>query len=112
MPHLDRLEISPQDVKTKLDQKEDFVLLDCREQNEYDLVHIAPSRLVPMSELEQKVDELKDLQEKEIVVYCHHGRRSMMVTRWMLEHGFAHVKSMAGGIDRWSEEIDPALQRY
>ena len=112
MPSGNQLEISPQDVKKKLDQKEDFVLIDCREQDEYNLVRIEHSRLVPMSELEQKADELKDLQDKEIVVYCHHGRRSMMVTQWMLEHGFTNVKSMAGGIDRWSEEIDPKLQRY
>ncbi len=112
MPLETPLEISPQDVKQKLDRKEDFVLIDCREQNEYDLVHIDHSRLVPMSELEQKAGELEDLKDKEIVVYCHHGRRSMMVTKWMLENGFTNVKSMAGGIDRWSEEIDSELQRY
>jgi len=112
MPPENSLEISPQDVKKKLEQKEDFVLIDCREQDEFDLVHIDHSRLVPMSELEQKAGELKDLKQKEIIVYCHHGRRSMMVTKWMFEHGFTNVKSMAGGIDRWSEEIDPKLQRY
>ncbi len=112
MPHENPLETSPQEVKNRLDRKDDFVLLDCREQGEYDLVHIENSRLLPMSELETRVGELGDLKEKEIVVYCHHGRRSMMVTTWMLAHGFSHVKSMAGGIDRWSEEIDPSLQRY
>ncbi len=112
MPRENPLETSPQEVKNRLDQKDDFILLDCREQGEYDLVHIENSRLLPMSELETRVGELGDLKEKEIVVYCHHGRRSMMVTKWMLDQGFSHVKSMAGGIDRWSEEIDPNLQRY
>lgn len=112
MPLDNPLEISPQAVKTKLDQKEDFILIDCREQDEFDLVHIAQSQLVSLSELEQKTDGLKDLQEKEIIVYCHHGRRSMTATKWLLDHGFTNVKSMAGGIDLWSEQIDSELQRY
>lgn len=112
MPRENPLETSPQEVKNRLDRQENFILLDCREQEEYDLVHIDHSRLLPMSELEKRVGELSDLKDREIVVYCHHGRRSMMVTKWMLKHGFAHVKSMAGGIDRWSEEMDPNMQRY
>lgn len=112
MPLHNTLEISPQDVKQKIDQKVEFVLLDCREQNEFDLVHIEPSRLLAMSELEQRAGELADLKEKQIIVYCHHGRRSMMVTNWLLSNGFADVKSMAGGIDLWALEIETGMTRY
>ena len=110
--NLNELEISPQTVKKMLDEKQDFVLIDCREQDEYDLVHIDPSQLVPLSLLEEKAPQIGHLKQKQLVVYCHHGRRSMMATKWLLEHGFTNVKSMAGGIDRWSEEIDPNLKRY
>jgi rhodanese-related sulfurtransferase len=65
-----------------------------------------------MSELLQRVGELKEVRESEIVVYCHHGVRSRQVANWLRGQGFAHVQSLAGGIDRWSQDIDAALPRY
>ena len=56
--------------------------------------------------------ELDALRNDEIVVYCHHGVRSRQVAHWLRGQGFAQVKSLAGGIDRWSQEIDPTLPRY
>ncbi|MBL4884052.1 MAG: rhodanese-like domain-containing protein [Planctomycetaceae bacterium] len=106
------LEVDLQTVKQKLDQNEDFVLLDCREQDEFDLVHIHQAQLLPMSLIEQKVSELDGQQDKEIIVYCHHGSRSLMVTKWLLGNGFNQVKSMAGGIDLWAEQIDSEMTRY
>ena len=109
MSSLNPLEIAPQDVKQKLDKQENFVLLDCREQDEFDLVHIEQARLLPLSELEQRASELEN---QETIVYCHHGARSMRVTRWLLNNGFSDVKSMAGGIDLWAEQIDSEMTRY
>lgn len=105
-------EIDCQTVKQKLDSNHTFLLLDCREQEEYDTVNIAESQLLPMSEIQQRIAELEEHRSAEIVVYCHHGMRSMQVTAWMLQEGFTNVKSMQGGIDAWSCEIDNSKPRY
>jgi len=106
------LEISCQAVKAKLDAGDDFVLLDCREEDEYGTVHISQAKLFPMSQLMAKAAELDPYRECEVVVHCHHGGRSMQVTRWLRQQGFAKAQSMAGGIDAWAAEIDPSLPRY
>tara|TARA_R110002095_G_scaffold35763_3_gene33588 strand:- start:2974 stop:3303 length:330 start_codon:yes stop_codon:yes gene_type:complete len=106
------LEIDCQTVKQKLDSNHPFLLLDCREQEEFNLVNIPESRLLPMSEIQQRVSELDDHREAEIIVYCHHGMRSMQVTAWLLQEGFTNVKSMQGGIDAWSCGIDDSKIRY
>ena len=106
------LEIDCRTVKTRLDAGEPLVLLDCREANEYDFVRLDSARLVPMSELPQRVGELDELRDAEIVVYCHHGVRSRQVANWLRGQGFAQVQSLAGGIDRWTLEIDATLPRY
>ena len=106
------LEIDCRTVKTRLDACDGLVLLDCRERDEYDVVRIAGSRLMPMSEITQRVSELDGEQSSEMVVMCHHGVRSRQVAAWLRQQGFANVRSMTGGIDRWSLEIDPSLPRY
>ncbi|MCA9018235.1 MAG: rhodanese [Planctomycetaceae bacterium] len=106
------LEIECKTVKQKLDNNHPFLLLDCREQEEYNLVHIPESRLLPMSEIQQRVSELDEHRESEIIVYCHHGMRSLQVTAWLQQEGFTSVKSMQGGIDAWSCEIDDSKPRY
>jgi rhodanese-related sulfurtransferase len=106
------LEIDCRSVKAKLDAGEPFVLLDCRERDEHTLVSIPEARLLPMSELPQRVGELDAGRGAEIVVHCHHGGRSLHVTLWLRQQGFDNVRSMAGGIDQWSQEIDPSLPRY
>ncbi|QDU07795.1 rhodanese-like domain-containing protein [Gimesia aquarii] len=105
-------EVDCHTVKQKIDANHEFILLDCREQEEYDLVNISASRLLPMSEIQQRVSELEVHRSEEIIVYCHHGMRSLQVTNWLLQQGFANVKSMQGGIDAWSCEIDNSKIRY
>jgi rhodanese-related sulfurtransferase len=106
------IEIDCRTVKARLDAGDPLVLLDCRERNEYDFVRLEAARLVPMSELPQRVGELDELRDAEMVVYCHHGVRSRQVANWLRGQGFAHVQSLAGGIDRWAQEIDGTLPRY
>jgi len=106
------LEIDCKSVKAKLDSKADFLLLDCREADEYQKVHIDKAKLVPMSVIQDRAGELEAYKKKEIVVYCHHGGRSLKVTHWLRSQGFTNVQSMAGGIDLWSVDIDPKLSRY
>ncbi len=105
-------EISPQKLQEMQENNANFLLLDCREQQEYDTVHIKGCQLIPMSELRDRVEEIKSPPEQEIVVYCHHGVRSQRVAYFLSQIGYTDVKSLAGGIDRWSLEIDPSLQRY
>ncbi|WP_166827715.1 rhodanese-like domain-containing protein [Thalassoroseus pseudoceratinae] len=106
------LEVSCETVHQKLEAGEDILLVDCREQAEYDTVSIDSAVLLPMSEIQARLGELESQRDKEIVIHCHHGGRSMQVTAWLTQQGFANVKSMAGGIDRWAEVINPELPRY
>jgi rhodanese-related sulfurtransferase len=91
---------------------EDFLLLDCREPDEHALVNIAGATLIPMSELASRVEELSPWRDRRIVVYCHHGGRSLRVANWLRGQGFDQAQSMAGGIDDWAVEIDRSLARY
>jgi rhodanese-related sulfurtransferase len=111
MPDLP-LEIDCETVYARLTAADGLVLLDCRESDEYATAKINAARLVPMSQLEQLVGELEHLRDAEIAIHCHHGGRSLRVARWLREQGFAKAQSMAGGIDRWSQTIDPTVPRY
>jgi rhodanese-related sulfurtransferase len=110
-PHLP-LEIDCQSVKSLLDAGEDFLLLDCREPNEHQIVSLAAARLLPMGEIPQRLEELAAARDQRIVVHCHHGGRSLRVAAWLRQQGFPGAQSMAGGIDAWAAEIDPRLPRY
>lgn len=106
------MEVDCQTVKQKLDSGEAFLFLDCREQNEYDHVKIEGTKLLPMSEIQDRVGELDEHKTGEIVIHCHHGGRSLQVAAWLTNQGFANAKSLAGGIDQWAQDIDPTLVRY
>jgi rhodanese-related sulfurtransferase len=105
-------EISPAEVKSRLDHGENFLLLDVRNPDEYETAHIEKARLLPMSELADKVAELAAWKNKPIVTYCHKGGRSLQVANWLATQGFTNVQSLAGGIDAWSTEVDPNVPRY
>ncbi len=105
-------EITCSDVKTRLDRGDNFLLLDCREEDEYAVAHIAEAKLLPMSQIAERVGEIQAWKSEPIVVHCHKGVRSLRVTSWLNAQGFENVQSMAGGIDAWSEEVDPAVPRY
>ncbi|PQO44482.1 rhodanese-like domain-containing protein [Blastopirellula marina] len=100
------------DVQNLKDSNADFLLLDCREQNEFDLVKIDGATLLPMSEIRERVGELEPQRQTHIVVYCHHGGRSMRVTQWLREQGFPKVQNMAGGIHAWAQDVDPSMPTY
>lgn len=106
------MEIHCQAVQSKLAANDEFLLLDCREQNEWEFCRIVGAMLIPMSQLQSRVAELDEHRDAAIVVYCHHGVRSLRVAMWLQQHGFSHVVSMAGGIEEWSLNVDPQVPRY
>jgi rhodanese-related sulfurtransferase len=106
------MEITPREVKAAMDAGEDIFLLDCRETEEHARASIGAAELFPMSEIQKRVAELGPQRDRHVVVHCHLGGRSLQVTHWLREQGFAHAQSMAGGIDAWSEKIDSAVPRY
>src|SRR5580693_3937917 len=107
---MDELEIKPADVKERLDRGESLVLVDVREQWEYDLCRIEGAKHVPLGSLAASLNTLPDVDE--VICYCHHGMRSLDAAAWLRFQGFAKAKSLAGGIERWSVEIDPRVPRY
>lgn len=90
------------------------VLLDCRRPEEWAFNRIAGAVHIPMNEIASRSDEVveDDDRDRAIIVYCHHGRRSLQVAATLRGLGFANVKSMAGGIDLWSMDVDRAMPRY
>ena len=102
--------IHPNELKYMIDSGRDFVLLDVREEWEYQLVHIEGAVSIPLGELPKRFGELSPIDE--IVVYCHHGMRSLDAAYLLQQLGFKSVLSVVGGIDRWASEIAPNLERY
>jgi len=105
-------EIDVQSVQELLNSKADFLLLDCREPQEFEHCRIDGSVLIPMNETPRRLDELEPYRDKRIVVHCHHGGRSHNVGQWLIGQGFQRVQNMSGGIDAWSLAIDPEIPRY
>jgi rhodanese-related sulfurtransferase len=106
------MEICCQAVHSKLAADEDFLLLDCREQDEWDYCHLAQATLIPMSQLQSRIPELESYRSSQIIVYCHHGVRSLRVAMWLQQQGFQRAASMSGGIEEWSLNVDSSIPRY
>jgi len=102
--------ISPQELKSQLEQGCDIVLIDVREEWEYNRGHIENAIMLPFEQLHQWIHEFDF--DKEIVIYSHRGVWSMTVAYILQQLGYRNVKSLAGGIDRWSIEIDSTIKRY
>lgn len=110
-----QLELSPRQVRAMMDEPgQKPLLIDCREESEWKTARIEGARLIPLGEFSAKldsiVDELED-QERPVVVHCHHGMRSLKATLLLRSRG-VEAKSMAGGIDLWSVDVDPGVPRY
>ncbi|HEY6372873.1 MAG TPA: rhodanese-like domain-containing protein [Candidatus Sulfotelmatobacter sp.] len=104
-------EITPEEVKSKLDAGESFTLLDVREPWEFQTAHIAGAKLIPMGDVPSRAHQELDPEDL-VVVLCHHGVRSMNVTVWLRQQGFEKAQSMRGGIDAWSRRIDEKVGMY
>ncbi|MDQ3224916.1 MAG: molybdopterin-synthase adenylyltransferase MoeB [Gemmatimonadota bacterium] len=104
-------EVTAEELRREREEKGgDLVLIDVREPHEWDIVHIDGARLIPLSQLPERLSELDG--HAEIVTHCHHGARSMKALEILKGAGFGKVRSLAGGIDAWAERVDRGLARY
>ena len=87
-------------------------LIDCREEGEFAHSRIEGAELIPLSQFGEKSPTRLTDPDQAVVVYCHHGMRSLNATRYLRSKGFHRTWSLQGGIDAWSEQIDPAVPRY
>ncbi len=108
---VDAWEITPLELQRRLDLGEPLVLVDVREPWEANISSIAGSLLLPLNELQYRAEEELDPLD-EIVLYCHHGVRSMEAAMVLWNLGYEQVKSLAGGVDRWAAQVDPGMPRY
>ncbi len=106
------LEIDVHSAQRLIDQSEEWLLIDCRETFEYEICRIAGSTLIPMQQVPEQVELLRSHEEKPVIVYCHHGIRSLHVVQWLRQNGFKQSQSLAGGIAEWSREIDSDVPVY
>src|SRR5229473_6492584 len=107
---MNELEITPAEAKQRLDRGDGVLLVDVREPWEFEICRIAGAKLIPMGTIPANVQALDT--DDEVIYYCHHGMRSLDVANWLRAQGVSSAKSMSGGIERWSAEIDPAVPRY
>lgn len=91
---------------------EDVMLLDVRQPWENETAQLPRSTLIPLGELEERVDEVAPPPGTLVVAYCHHGVRSLGAAAFLEQSGIHAVASLAGGIDAWSLQIDPDVPRY
>jgi rhodanese-related sulfurtransferase len=104
------IEITPAEVKAKLARGEKFAFVDVREKWEYDTSRIEGSTLIPLRTISANVVALQGAGE--VILFCHHGMRSLDAAAWLRSQGVESARSMSGGIDRWSAEVDPTVPRY
>ena len=103
-------EIDVKQVKAKLDRGDNFVLIDVREPHEYRICNIPAAKLIPLSQVAQRISELDP--NSDIVVHCKSGMRSAKACGILRQAGFQHVRNMKGGILAWSDQVDPSVPKY
>lgn len=104
-------EISPQALKAKLDAGEPVFLVDVREPEEYAICRLPGGVLISMGEVVGRLDEIQ-AADAPVVVYCHHGIRSLRAVGFLRANGIPDAVSLAGGTDAWSTQVDPTVPRY
>jgi adenylyltransferase/sulfurtransferase len=103
------LEIAPSELKARLESGDSLRLIDVREPHEFAHCRLAAAELIPMQTIPRHLAALK---QGTLVLYCHHGIRSLQAARWLRGQGVPACQSLQGGIDAWSREVDPQVPRY
>lgn len=105
-------EITPREVKAMQDRGDNFVFIDCRLPNEAAITAIRGAKLIPLQQLAQRFEEIKDKHQEKVVVHCRSGARSLQFAEALRQAGFKDVKSMAGGILLWNKDVNPGGPQY
>jgi sulfur-carrier protein adenylyltransferase/sulfurtransferase len=108
-PNVQVPEITPRELKSRLDRGDDLFILDVREPHEFQICHLK-GHLIPLGELPRRVHELDSSQE--IVAHCRSGKRSAEAVDFLRKAGFRKVLNLKGGILAWSDEVDPSVPKY
>lgn len=111
MENLD-IEITVAEVAARRAAGEKLRLLDVREDWEYEQAHLEGAEHIPLPQLPMHLEALGAESGAEIICYCHTGRRSLTAADWLRRAGVPQARSMAGGIDLWSREVDASVPRY
>ena len=105
------LEVTPQEANTAL--RGGAQIIDVREPEEFAICRIEGATLIPMQSIPAELPKLEAMaDERKLLLLCHHGVRSLQVAAWLQNQGIENCSSIAGGIDQWSQEIDPSVPRY
>lgn len=107
---MDYQTITPLELDERRKRGEQLELIDVRERIEYEMARVEGARLLPLSQFQMWSETLDP--EAEIVVMCHHGIRSAQVCSFLARQGFKKLSNLAGGIDRWSHEVDSSVPLY
>jgi sulfur-carrier protein adenylyltransferase/sulfurtransferase len=103
-------EITPEELKARLDRGDRLTIVDVREPHEYDICRLPNSVLIPLGQVGSRMHELNTSDE--IIVHCKMGGRSAKAVKQLREAGFKKIKNLTGGIDRWAQKVDPSVPRY
>ena len=107
------LELTPRELQARLNDGDHIKIIDVREPEEVAISGLEGAVLIPMPSVPAELQRLEALaDEADLAVLCHHGVRSLNVVAWLRQRGIENCFSVAGGIDRWSSEIDPTVPRY
>lgn len=108
------LEISVQETSELLSAAggKSVRLIDCREPDEWDICHIAGAELMPLTRFAEEAGSRLTDKAQRLIVYCHHGMRSLRAASWLRQQGHHSAQSMAGGIAAWADSIEPEMARY
>ena len=105
-------ELGPEELVALREAGAPLRLIDCREEDEWYLCRIEGAKLIPLSQFAELAPARLPDKAEHLVVYCHHGVRSLRATLWLRQQGYAQTQSLRGGIDLWSELVDPTVPRY
>jgi sulfur-carrier protein adenylyltransferase/sulfurtransferase len=110
VPQADGWEIGATELRDRLARGDDLMLVDVREPHEYAIARIEGATLMPLNSIPERMHELDS--GREVVLHCHKGVRSLRALELLRQSGFQKLKSLRGGIEAWSQEVDPAVPRY
>ena len=98
-------DITVTELKSRMDNKEDLIIIDVREPFEYDMYNIG-ARLIPLGQLPQALESLEEYKDREIILHCRSGARSGSAKQMMMQNGFQHVRNLLGGMLAWQEAFE------